>query len=181
MKKRLKYGILLVVAIPFMLIVAVLVLPPLTRMLPGETRVRLARIPVGAALLDLGTTPMPTALPAPANESINARITIPPLLAPTRTPTIRATAVQAEPTVHIETAETAATTSLLPTNTPTAIPTPTLTPTQEPLPSQVRIEGVSIIPQGFNNCGPANLTINLNFLGNANDHFFSFTLIRKMK
>lgn len=166
MKKRLKYGILLVVAIPFMLIVSVLVLPSLTRMLPGEIRVRLARIPIGAALLDLGTTPMPTALPAPANVSINARITIPPLVVPALTPTIRATAVQSEPTVQIEATETAATTSLLPTNTPTATPSPTLAPTPEPLPTQVRIEGVTIMPQGFNNCGPANLTINLNFYGN---------------
>lgn len=93
MKKRLKYGIVLVVVRQLMLIAAVLVLPPLTRILPGVMRVRLARIPVGAALLDLGTTPMPTALPAPANVSINARITIPPLVVPALTPTISATAV----------------------------------------------------------------------------------------
>lgn len=166
MKKRLKYGSMLVIAILLMLIAAVLLLPSLTRRLPGEMRVRLARFPVGAALLDLGTTPLPTALPAPANLSVTERIIIPPLVAATMSPTIRATAVQLEPTTQIEATETAATTSLPPTNTPTTTPSPTATSTLEPLPTQVRIEDVTIIPQGFNNCGPANLTINLNFYGN---------------
>lgn len=166
MNKRLKYGILVVVTISVLLVIAVLVLPSLTRMLPGEMRVRLARIPVGAALLDLGTTPMPTALPAPVNVSDNAQITIPTLVIPTVMPTIRATAVSAEPTAEIEQIETTAPTNPVPTTTPTATPSPTFTPTPDPLPTQVRIENVTIIPQGFNNCGPANLTINLNFYGN---------------
>lgn len=166
MNKRVKYGIALVVAIQLALIVAALALPPLIRALPGEMRVRLARIPVGAALLNWRTTPMPMALPAPANASANAQITIPTLAVPTVTPTIRATADQSEPSTQIEFTEPAATTSFVPTNTPTAAPSPAATPTPEPLPLQARIEGVTIIPQGFNNCGPANLTINLNFYGN---------------
>ena len=53
----------------------------------------------------------------------------------------------------------------VPTTAPTSTPSPTATPF--PLPSQARIEGFEIVAQGFNNCGPANLTINLNFYGDA--------------
>lgn len=38
---------------------------------------------------------------------------------------------------------------------------------QLPLPRQARIDGLKIIPQGFNDCGPANLSINLNFYGDS--------------
>lgn len=142
MNKRLKYGIILVVAIQLMLIVAVLVLPPLARALPGELRIRLARIPVGAALLDYGTTPMLMALPAPANTDVNARITIPAIAVEMVTPTIEVTvtAVQSEPVSEIDSIKptTAANSSqVTPTPTATTTPPPTHTPTPEPLPTQV--------------------------------------------
>jgi hypothetical protein len=57
----------------------------------------------------------------------------------------------------------AATATLPPTNTPTAAPSPTATTV--PLPTAVRLEGISVIPQKLNNCGPTNLTINLNYYG----------------
>ena len=42
----------------------------------------------------------------------------------------------------------------------------TPTPTPEPLPESAMLEGLQNQKQAFNNCGPANLTIVLNFLGN---------------
>ena len=48
-----------------------------------------------------------------------------------------------------------------PSSTSTPLPIPTNTPT--PLPSQSVVDGLQIMPQKFNNCGPANLTMVLNF------------------
>jgi tetratricopeptide (TPR) repeat protein len=50
--------------------------------------------------------------------------------------------------------------TLTPTSSPTAVPTATPTP-----PPQARINGLNIIAQTFNNCGPANLTMLLNYYG----------------
>jgi hypothetical protein len=49
--------------------------------------------------------------------------------------------------------------------TATLEPTPTTTPTPEPLPERVILEGMGVIAQSFNNCGPANLTQVLNWYG----------------
>ncbi|GJM40451.1 MAG: hypothetical protein DHS20C20_07330 [Ardenticatenaceae bacterium] len=158
MSKRTKYIILAVALVQIAAILFLLIAPPLVRALPGEFRVRLARLPLGETLLDIGVTPLPTALPAPANVVAQSQIVIPTVGLPTEVATAAPTAV---PT---EAAETAATplSTLQPTNTPS----PTPSPTAIPLPRQARIEGLKIMPQGFNNCGPANLTINLNFYGN---------------
>jgi hypothetical protein len=55
-------------------------------------------------------------------------------------------------------------------NEPTPLPTttaePTPSPTPEPLPTAVTLEGMSVVKQTFNNCGPANLTQVLNWYGN---------------
>ena len=61
--------------------------------------------------------------------------------------------------------------TLAPTITPTLefTPTPTIeptsTPTPKPLPKSVLLEGVKVQPQKANNCGPANLSMLLNFWG----------------
>ena len=96
------------------------------------------------------TTPIPTALPAP---TIIANATIKPIILPTETtiPTIPPTNTAV------------ATQEAIITNTP--IPTMTSTPTVTPLPTTARIENIAILPQKFNNCGPANLTINLTHYG----------------
>jgi hypothetical protein len=62
-----------------------------------------------------------------------------------------------------------------PTDTPTITPTteftatptlvPTATPTLKPLPPSVLLEGVQVEYQKANNCGPANLSMLLNFWG----------------
>lgn len=47
--------------------------------------------------------------------------------------------------------------------TPTQTPIPTITPT--PVPEQIQLEGVKREFQGFNNCGPTNLSMALSFWG----------------
>lgn len=163
LSKQWKYAIFLVALTQIVIVIGLLALPPLVRALPGELRVRLAQVPLGEVLMDVGVTPMPTALPVPANAVSQSRITIPVLA----TGTIGSveTAVPTRPAATVD-AEVAVTLELSASATPTATPLPTSTPTAVPLPRQVRIDGVDIIAQGFNNCGPANLTINLNFYGN---------------
>lgn len=75
-----------------------------------------------------------------------------PTLTPTATDTATATPTEIPPT------ETA---------TPTATPTMTPTPTNTPPPAAAHIDGLRIIAQTFNNCGPANLTMVLNYYGHA--------------
>jgi hypothetical protein len=162
MKKRWKYLILFIVLIQLAIVFVLTVLPPIVQALPGEMRVRIAQVPLGGTLLYVGTTPMPTALPVPANAVAQKRITIPTVSTATMEPIATETAVSTQPSQESLPAETAP-----PTITPTATPLPTNTPTPVPLPPKARIEGVEIMPQGFNNCGPANLTINLNFYGDT--------------
>lgn len=159
MSKRTKTLILTFVLVQIVAILFLLVVPPLVRALPGEVRVRLAQVPLGETILDFGVTPLPTALPAPANVLARSDVLIPTVGLPTETATAAITAVSTQ------VADTAVTP--IPTTQPTNTPMPTATPTTVPLPRQARVEGLKIMPQGFNNCGPANLTINLNFYGNV--------------
>ena len=156
MNKQLKYAILTLTFLQIIIIISLLAIPPIARALPGEYRVRLARLPLGEILLDIGITPMPAALPAPTGAVAQTQIIIPTINTATPTPGITAPAAlfKAAPV-----RETIATTE--PTSIPSATPTPT------PLPEQARIEGLKIIAQEFNNCGPANLTINLDFYDNT--------------
>lgn len=104
------------------------------------------------------TTPIPTALPAPA---MIAEVTMVPIVLPTETAVnTQLSAINSQPTA------TKSPISDLQSPTPTPLP-PTLTPTPSPTPQPqtARIENIAILPQKFNNCGPANLTINLNHYG----------------
>ena len=60
--------------------------------------------------------------------------------------------------------ETTETTTVVATSTPQ--PVPTNTPTPLPLPAAYTLNGMGVIRQTFNNCGPANLTQVLNWYGN---------------
>jgi hypothetical protein len=51
------------------------------------------------------------------------------------------------------------------TPTPEVTNTPAPTPTPMPLPERVVLEGMGVVKQSFNNCGPANLTQVLNWYG----------------
>lgn len=154
--KRAKYTISLMLLALVLVVGGFVAVPRVVGALPGEYRVRLARIPLVEPILEIGTTPLPTALPVPSIVATMPRITIPALLPTTATPT-------AEPTSTPELAGEVIDTQEV---TPTVTPSPTVTPTRVPLPDEARIEGLKIVAQGFNNCGPANLTMNLNFYGN---------------
>jgi tetratricopeptide (TPR) repeat protein len=91
------------------------------------------------------STPLPTALPAP---EVTTQITAVSIL-----PSPTATSIPTKTAVPAQTAAQTSQPSL------TAFPTATPKPTNTPLPSQAQIEGLVIDPQGFNNCGPANLSI----------------------
>jgi hypothetical protein len=164
MNKQIKFAILGIALVQILLTVGLLVLPSITRELPGEMRVRLARLPVGETLLEIGGTPMPSVLPAPSGAIERSQIAIPTIAAATPTPRTTPTVLAAKfKRVQVD--------EIREINEPTPVPTSTATPaataTPLPLPDQARIEGMKIIAQGFNNCGPANLTINLDFYGNT--------------
>ncbi|MEZ4519713.1 MAG: C39 family peptidase [Chloroflexota bacterium] len=63
-----------------------------------------------------------------------------------------------------------------PTPTPTSVPpTPTARPTYPP---STYLEGLAIIPQKFNNCGPTNLTMVLRYYGIEADQLDIASVIR---
>src|SRR5690606_16709356 len=129
----------------------------------GAYYVRLQSHPLTAGVMELLTTPIPESVPAPSEQVAQADTaglpeipglpTARPSATPTMTPSPEPTA---EPTEEA---------TPVPTETPTATPTITPTPTPEPLPVSMVLEGITNEKQGFNNCGPANLTIMLNFYG----------------
>ncbi|MEM7803210.1 MAG: C39 family peptidase, partial [Chloroflexota bacterium] len=94
---------------------------------------------------------------------------------PTSTPTPTATATAtSSPTPTAEVVEETATQSALPVNTATSTLTPTpIPPTSTPIPSPtptaipplLQLQGLQAEAQKFNNCGPTNLAIVLNFYG----------------
>ena len=136
--------------------------PRLVAALPGRYKVYLPD-----PVLELVTTPLPTALPTAAVAAAPLQITIPPLptptlvsLPPTYTPVY--TSIVAETAV-------ASPSPLADTTTATPLPTATATVTPIPLPVSAHIDGLKVIPQKFNNCGPTNLTMTLNFYGHAVD------------
>jgi len=141
--------------------IAAWTLPGVVAALPGQVRGRLPE-----ELLRAVTTPLPTALPAPEFTPAPIEITLEDLEASdVFTPTITMTSppkaeekVPAEATPHLS-AEIRDT------------PTPTQSPTSIPLAAAVRLEGLEITPQKLNNCGPANLSINLNFYGLESTQF----------
>ncbi|MEZ4594645.1 MAG: C39 family peptidase [Chloroflexota bacterium] len=113
-------------------------------------------------LLYLVATPLPTALPAPTAVANTDQLSVisDQLAQLQPTPT-------AEPTVTLVptfTPQSPIANLQSPTWPPTATSTP-LPPTATPLPTAVRLQNISIIPQKFNNCGPANLTITLGYHG----------------
>lgn len=167
MRKRTKNIILTVAGIQILLVIGLLVLPAVAGAIPGRYRVALQeRSPFLSGIVEGvidQVAPMATALPVAAVSADEPQVDIQALLAVTAvaSPTPTSKPTEAPTTAPVTTPEADATP--LPTNTP--IPTPTNTPTPEPLPVSHILEGMGVIRQTFNNCGPANLTQTLNFLG----------------
>lgn len=145
-------------------------LPRLVAAMPGRL---LYYVP--EAVVERVTTPLPTALPPPtvtvpaaALELALATATNAPVptLAPTDPPSSPkepAGEPVSEPVGEPVGAPVGDTPT--PAISPTPAPEATPVPTVSPLPSYVRIDGLPIIPQKFNNCGPTNMTIVLNYYG----------------
>jgi hypothetical protein len=159
MSRRTKAVILLVVLAQLVSIVILLAMPTVVQAIPSRYLARLPEPlvePFMAPLIDL---PTPSALlseqPRVEIPLVEAVVTAVPSVTPTLMPTPTPELV---PTVDLDAA---------PTREATATPLPTATPTPEPLPESVRLDGLRVIAQSFNNCGPANLTQVLNFYGNS--------------
>jgi len=110
--------------------------------------------------------PVAAALPSAGEQTatevdINALIAVAPTAVPTDLPT--PTPEPTQETVVNGTNTTAVAPTTQPTNTP--VPQPTNTPTPEPLPLAAVLDGMGVVKQAFNNCGPANLTQVLNWYG----------------
>ena len=167
MNKKTRNRILIIEGILLVLIVGLLVLEPVVSAIPGRYRVALQeRSPFLSSIVEGvidQVAPMATALPVAVAASEESQVDINSLLAVTAVVEPTATVKPTEtPTVAPETTRDEAATPL-PTNTP--FPTPTNTPTPEPLPTSHILEGMGVVRQSFNNCGPANLTQTLNYWG----------------
>jgi len=166
MKKRTKNFILIVAGIQVVLIIGLLVLPGVAGAIPGRYRVALQeRSPflsnIVEGVIDQ-VAPMATALPVARVSADTPQVDINSLIAVTAVTEPTATSEPTkQPTATPDVSDEAATPR--PTETPS--PTPTYTPTPEPLPTSHILEGMGVVRQTFNNCGPANLTQVLNFLG----------------
>ncbi len=114
-------------------------------------------------------TPLPTALPAPMAVSNNAHLSLIGNQLADLQPTATATAssIAALPptsTPHPQTSISTQTATSLP---PTPTPLVTSSPTATPLPVAASLQNINVIPQKFNNCGPANVTITLDYFGHT--------------
>lgn len=164
MKKRTRNIILLIVSLQIIVIIGLMMLPSVARAIPGRYRVALQeRAPLLGNITETvidQVAPM-AAIPTPAKTVGNSEtvdiaslIVTEPTAVPTNTPAPTTTPVEIEVNDTVE-----------PTAVPTNTPEPTPSPTPEPLPTAVSLEGMKVVKQTFNNCGPANLTQVLNWLG----------------
>lgn len=147
-----------------------LALPQVVQALPGSVQVRLqARAPILQPVFDLITTPLPASLPVPSGAlSQNSQGALPAFDFTAATATVPPTPPPSPTTAPIEAVATTAATAA-PTQAPTATPAPTASPTPDVIlaaePPAMMLEGLENRPQNFNNCGPANLSMVLNFWG----------------
>jgi len=166
MKKRTRNIILAIVGLQILLIIGLMLAEPVLNSIPGRYRVALGeRIPFVSTLLEEAidqVAPM-AAIPAPAQEvsaaeevDISSLIEAEPTAVPPEPPSPTPIAVAAE-------SEASESEAAEPTPIPTNTPQPTPSPTPKPLPTAVFIEGMEVVKQTFNNCGPANLTQVLNW------------------
>lgn len=159
MKRFSKFGFVLV----FVLVIGFglwQLLPQAAAALPGRVRQYIPE-----QVLALVTTPLPTALPAP-------------VLSSTATPTALPTETTVPTTASTPLSEAESVSTPQPTPSPTLPPTATATPTPS-TPPAAAIEGLSIIPQKFNNCGPTNLTMVLNYYDVEVDQFDVAAVVRQ--
>ncbi|MCB8953555.1 MAG: C39 family peptidase [Ardenticatenales bacterium] len=177
MSQKTKRIIILLALAQAVLGLGLLALPRVVQALPGSLTVRLqARAPILRPVFDLVTTPLPASLPVPSGAlAQKGQVGLPTLdfanptaTTPPTPPTPTAAPVTPEPTAATADVNTPAPTTI-PTPAPTATPTPIAIPTETVVlaaqPPAKALEGLKNRPQNFNNCGPANLSMVLNFWG----------------
>ena len=170
MRNRTKGIILFIAIIQLIIIAGLLALPPVVQAIPGRYRVWLQENHPFLGSISEGViaqvAPVATALPA-SQHAPESQVDISALLAqpaatvpvaPAESAAIAATPETSSPVVEEPAAEAA-------TPTPAATNTPAPTPTPMPLPKRVIVDGMGVVKQSFNNCGPANLTQVLNWYG----------------
>ena len=181
MNNNTKRIIFLVVMLQLLLAVGLLALPPVVRALPGAYYVRLQNHPLTAGVMDLITTPIPSALPAPVATSAGTDGAGPAgVAAEIAIPGLEQSDMPATPTALPSPTPAGAATTMpaaVATTAPTSTPPPT--PTLAPPPPAHQLDGLEVVVQGFNNCGPANLSIVLNYLGDeTTQEAVSYTHLR---
>lgn len=149
-------------------------LPRLLATMPGRY---LYYVP--EAIVERLLTPLPSALPPAAATA--PRFELQSILA---TPWAMGTATPAPMPPAAPAAAPALPAQMSPTQTapavrPSATPAPAAATPDEPrYPAKVRIANLPIIPQKFNNCGPTNLAIVLNYYGLDVDQFDVAAVVR---
>ena len=173
MKKRTKNIIVTLVIIQFIVILGLLTLPSVVQAIPGRYRVALSERNPALSNLAEGVidavAPEATALPTSSAVQIGSEVDISALIsgdAVTIEPILPSPTATAEIALSTSDGEIKAAGVETPTLVPTSSPTPSPTNTPTPLPEKHILSGMGVIKQTFNNCGPANLTQTLNFLGN---------------
>jgi tetratricopeptide (TPR) repeat protein len=167
MSNKVRNLIIIIVIFQLFLTIGIFALPRVAQALPGHYYVRLQNHRYTAGVIELITTPMATALPVPAQSAGQLDIANLPAIPGLDQESVIRPAGQAAPTATATRLPApVAETDPEPTMTPSPTPTPGPTATPEPLPDRVVLEGLEVVVQGFNNCGPANLAIVLNYFGN---------------
>ncbi len=159
--------ILIIAILQVIATIGIFILPTAVRALPGETYIRLQNHRLTAGFMELITTPIPTALPVAASGAAVSQplntLQIPGL--EEDQPTRAASTATPQPPALSTSNEADSNSPSEPTREPTATASPTPRPTLTPPPPSVVLDGLITVKQGFNNCGPANLTIVLNYFG----------------
>lgn len=173
MRKRTKSIILLVAVGQVMIILGLLALPTVVRAIPGRYRVWLQENhpAMGRISEDIiaQVAPVATSLPA-AQQAPQNQVDIASLIASEPLSTVASASdeiiLPAAATPTTAAADPGAQPTEPPASpTPAATNTPEPTPTPTPLPKRVVLDGMGVVKQTFNNCGPANLTQVLNWYG----------------
>lgn len=155
MKTSTKRIIIAVAVVQMLAIIGFLALPKVVEAIPTTYKDVIAeRSSLAAEIMDMVSTPYPT-ISAPQAELVEVIIPTLPVVTATTQPT-----ATADPTA-------AATDAVPPTATtqPSPTPEPTPVPTLPPPPASATVDGLVVEPQNFNNCGPTNMTMVLNFYG----------------
>lgn len=130
-------------------------LPSATARLRGVTFVTVAAGTTGASgRAETGTESASTQEPTERST-----------MAVTSTPVRRDTATPTPAPTRVQIATSTATLAPAPTNTATPTPTAMLTPTPSPLPISAQLPPITHTYQTWNNCGPATLSMALQYLG----------------